>query len=259
MTARTRRPATTPHPQKNNGGKNIMHVYDFWWQLILLSLCSYLIGNISFATLLSRFFKQKDIRELGSGNPGTMNMLRQYGAWFGVTTLTLDVVKGALPAFLGRLLFTRLGNAPQLLLGDIALYLAGLSVILGHIYPIFFKFKGGKGAASTLGIFFVANPLLMLLVFVFALLYLLFFEIGSVVSFICIITLTVERGIYYNNNEYFLQTGGNIFLSVTLFALVFVTMYAHRQNITRLIIDREHKTSLKKILKIKEKQRRYIK
>jgi glycerol-3-phosphate acyltransferase PlsY len=237
-----------------------MQIYDFWWQLILLSVCSYLIGNISFATLLSRFFKQRDIRELGSGNPGTMNMLRQYGAAFGLTTLALDVVKGALPAFLGKLIFTRLSeDAPQLLLGDIALYLAGLFVILGHIYPVIFKFKGGKGAASTLGIFFVANPLLMLLVFVFALLYLLFFEIGSVVSFICIITLTVERGIYYNNNGYFLQTGGNMFLSMTLFALVFVTMYAHRQNITRLIIDREHKTSLKKILKIKEKEERYIK
>lgn len=235
-----------------------MKIADFWWQLLLLALVSYCIGNISWATLITKFFKKKNIRDDGSGNPGTMNMLRSHGAFLGILTLFLDVMKSAVPCFFARLIFNNLSaGAPELLLGDIALYIAGLFVIIGHIYPVIYKFKGGKGAASTLGIFFVVNPLLMTIVLICAAVYLLIFEFGSVASFICIIGMILITGINYNSNEYFIAMGGNPLLSCMLFALVFVTMYAHRQNIVRLITGKEHKTSLKKIFKIKTKEPKY--
>ena len=235
-----------------------MKLSDFWWQLLLLALTCYLIGSISFATLLAKLFKKKNIREEGSKNPGTMNMLRTHGAKMGILTLLLDVLKGALPCLFAQRIFSGLSeNAPALLLGDIALYLAGLSVIVGHIYPVFYRFKGGKGAASTLGVFFWANPVGMSIVFVLAFIYLLLFEYGSVASFICIVTLIVERGIHYNADPHFVASGGNLLLSLLLFGLAFVTMFAHRQNIVRLITGTEHKTSLKKIFKIKEKEEKY--
>lgn len=235
-----------------------MKISDFWWQLLLLAAVCYCIGNISWATIISKLFKGKNIREEGSGNPGTMNMLRSHGAVLGILTLFLDVLKSAVPCFFARLIFNKISaSAPELLMGDIALYTAGLFVIIGHIYPVLYRFKGGKGAASTLGIFFVVNPLVMSIVLVGAAVYLLIFEFGSVASFICIIVMILFAGFKYNTNEYFVATGGNPLLSIVLFALVFVTMFAHRENIVRLITGKEHKTSLKKILKIKEKEPKY--
>ena len=134
----------------------------FWYAL--LAIGAYLIGNISFAILLSKK-KNQDITKMGSGNPGTMNMLRNFGFKTGILTLALDALKGAAPALAGYLLF-----------GDHGLYIAGLAVILGHIYPVFRKFKGGKGVACTLGVFLVANPILTLIFFVVAFIYLYFFD-----------------------------------------------------------------------------------
>ena len=135
---------------------------------ILLVVGSYLIGNISFARIIGRF-KKVDITKQGSGNPGTMNMIRNQGVVLGILTLMLDMIKGAVPATVGYFLFGGASDVPQSMIG---VYAAGLSVVVGHIYPVFYKFKGGKGVACVLGVFAVANPLAFIIVFAIDVIYL---------------------------------------------------------------------------------------
>lgn len=198
----------------------------FWYSL--LAICAYLIGNISFAIILSKK-KNKDITKMGSGNPGTMNMLRNFGFKTGILTLALDVLKGALPTLVG-----------YLTLGEHGLYIAGLAVILGHIYPVFRKFKGGKGVACTLGVFLVANPILTLICFVVAFAYLYFFDYGAIASFIIVTAMTIFEA--YNH-------AGDFLLSLLIFSIFLIVWIAHRSNITRLLVGKENKANLKKSIK----------
>ena len=193
-----------------------------------------MIGNISFAIILSRK-KNNDITKLGSGNPGSMNMLRNFGFKTGFLTLTLDCLKGATPALVG-----------MLTLGEHGLYLAGLGVVLGHIYPVVRKFKGGKGVACTLGVFLVANPLWTLAFFVIAFFYLLFFDYGAIASFIVVTAMTIiEAGAH----------AGDLMVSILLFLIFFIVFFSHRKNITRLLIGKENKANLKRALsKLKSKK-----
>ncbi len=197
-----------------------------WYSL--LAIASYLIGNISFAIFLSKQ-KHQDITKMGSGNPGSMNMLRNFGFKTGILTLALDAIKGAIPALAG-----------YLLLGERGLYIAGFAVVLGHIYPALRKFKGGKGVACTLGVFLVANPLLTLVFFVVAFLYLYFFDYGAIASFIIVTAMTVIEGVNH---------AGDIVVSILLFAIFLTVWIAHRQNIARLLVGKENKANLKKSLK----------
>ena len=107
----------------------------------LVAVGSYFVGNINNAVMISRM-KGKDIRQCGSGNPGTMNMLRTYGKFLGVLTLILDVLKGVIPCLLGWLF---MGDGQFLRMGSdkLGMYVAGFFAVLGHIYPVVFKFKGG--------------------------------------------------------------------------------------------------------------------
>lgn len=204
----------------------------FWY--ILLFIGAYLVGNISFAIILSRK-KNNDITKLGSGNPGSMNMLRNFGFKTGFLTLMLDCLKGATPALVG-----------MLTLGDHGLYLAGLGVVLGHIYPAVRKFKGGKGVACTLGVFLVANPLITLICFVIAFFYLLFFDYGAIASFIVVTAMTVIEA-----NAH----AGDLMVSILLFLIFFIVFFSHRKNITRLLIGKENKANLRRALsKLKSKK-----
>ena len=122
---------------------------------ILIVLVSYFIGNISFARILT-YKKETKITELGSGNPGTMNMARNFGWKLGLLTLILDMLKAIIPClatyFLAKYYLIEIPT-------NIYVYTAGLSVILGHMFPVCFKFKGGKGIACSLGVFAVVYPL----------------------------------------------------------------------------------------------------
>ena len=153
---------------------------------ILLIIFSYLVGNINFALIISKHNKS-DITKKGSGNPGTINMLRSYGGKLGGLTLILDMIKGATPAIIGFFAFGGYANLQMAILG---LYIGGFSVIVGHIYPIMLKFKGGKGIACSLGVFLIANQS-TLIFFIVAVIYLWFFEYGSISSFIMITALTI--------------------------------------------------------------------
>lgn len=213
-----------------------------WWQVILVVIFSYLCGNISFARMISKS-KKDDITKLGSGNPGTTNILRNYGLKFGVLNLALDMFKGFVPAIICYYLFGK---------DYVMLYIAGISSMLGHIYPVLFKFKGGKGIATMLGMFLAANPIATLIsIFVGAVIWAIF-EYGSVVSFLCITALTVIEGIRAKMN---LGVTDRKIICLILFAIFIFTWYAHRKNIERLLLGKESKASLIKKTKKKLKSK----
>ena len=116
---------------------------------ILLIVCSYLLGSVNFARILSKNVMHGDITKSGSGNPGTMNMLRTYGFKAGALTLVLDALKGVIPALVGYFLFGGDGSNAAY----VGLYVGGLSAVVGHCFPVFYKFKGGKGVACLFFIF----------------------------------------------------------------------------------------------------------
>ncbi len=213
-----------------------------WWQVVLVVIISYFCGNISFARIISKA-KKDDITKLGSGNPGSTNILRNYGFKFGVLNLALDMVKGFVPALICFYLFGR---------DYVMLYIAGISSMLGHIYPVTFKFKGGKGIATMLGMFLAANPIATLIsIFTGAIIWAIF-EYGSVVSFLCITALTVVEGIRARMT---LGIGDRKIVCLILFAIFIFTWYAHRKNIERLLLGKESKASLIKKTKKKLKSK----
>ena len=117
---------------------------------VLLGLVSYFLGNISTARIVAKC-KHDDITKHGSGNPGTLNTWRAFGFWPGICTFLLDMIKGLVPTLVAFLTFGYIDGC----CAEIAMYVAGFSVVLGHIFPVVFKFKGGKGIATSIGVFFV--------------------------------------------------------------------------------------------------------
>jgi len=212
-----------------------------WWQILIIVIVSYFMGNISFSRFLAKTKKQ-DITKLGSGNAGSTNILRNFGFKYGVLNLILDILKGFVPAFLAYKIFNN---------NLIYLYIAGISVMIGHIYPVVFKFKGGKGIASMLGVFLAADPIVTLIVILVAAISWLLFKYGSVASFICVTALTVYEGIKAKS----LIGNEPKIVCALLFVIFCLTWYAHRSNIERLLCGRESKVSLiKKTKKQLKKQ-----
>ena len=210
-----------------------------WWHILIIVVVSYFIGNISFSRMLA-LSKHKDITKLGSGNAGSTNVLRNFGLGYGVINLVLDILKGFLPAFLSYIIFDN---------NLIYLYIAGISVMVGHIYPVVFKFKGGKGIASMLGVFLAADPVVTLIVIACALVCWLIFKYGSLASFLCVTALTVYEGIHAKS----MPEGEGKIICLLLFIIFCLTWYAHRSNIERLLCGKESKVSLIKSTKKKIK------
>lgn len=213
-------------------------------KFVLLIIGGYLLGNFSSAKFLSHL-KHDDITKHGSGNPGTMNMARTYGFKLGFLTLIMDALKGAIPAFVGFSIFKGLTSPTEI--SYIALFAGGFSAILGHIFPVFNKFKGGKGVACIFGVFAVAEPIWTLIMFVVCLLYLLIFKYGAIASFILITVLTVVEGFRFR---------GNLIICLLLFGIFFLIWFMHRQNFFRLLIGKENKVNLFKRKKDKVKLNR---
>ena len=214
-----------------------------WWQVLLVVVVSYLCGNISFARLISRGRKQ-DITKLGSGNPGMTNVLRNFGFKYGLINLLLDMLKAFVPALVSYYVF---GHS------RLMLYIAGISAMCGHIYPVFYKFKGGKGISSMMGLFLASNPIATLIIIAIGAVVWAIFEYGSVVSFMCITFLTVIEGIRAKMS---LPEFDRKAICLILFAIFIFTWYAHRKNIERLLLGKESKASLKKKVKKKLSQKK---
>jgi glycerol-3-phosphate acyltransferase PlsY len=192
---------------------------------ILFIVFSYLLGSIPFGYLIFYFSEGRDIRTLGSGNIGATNVLRSKGKLAGLLTLALDIIKGAVPVLYGRIHF----DLPWLVL------LGGLAVLLGHVFPVFLKFRGGKGVASLVGVFLVFYyPALLVFLAVFFLVLILtrFVSLASLLAttalFFCVLfTQVVET-------------------AMVAFVMLLLIVFRHRANIRRLLAGNENKFSLAK-------------
>lgn len=213
---------------------------------IIIAVVGYFVGSFSSAKFISRL-KHDDITKYGSGNPGTMNMLRTFGFKLGALTLVLDVLKGAIPSLTGYLIFGADGST----IAYIGLFVGGFFAIFGHIFPIFYKFKGGKGVACIVGMFAVAEPLWALGVFAGCFIYLLLFKYGVLASFIFITALTVVEGYKFRESH---------IICLLLFGIYCLVWFMHRQNFFRLLIGKENKVNLfkRKKSKIDKKEKKQI-
>ena len=235
--------------------------------LIVFCLVSYFIGNINWALLISKL-KKSDIRKLGSGNPGTLNMSRNFGLKIGLLTFFLDVFKGAICSLVAFLVFNNVVYSnTRFDISELAIYLCGLSAVLGHIYPVVLKFKGGKGIASTIGVLLVCESvhgwgwaMVSVMAIVGALAFIYFTEFGAMGSFIAITPPAVSGSmrlyIYYATSMF----DSVIFYVLTNMAILlicFFTWFAHRNNIKRMLSGDEHPTSIKEmVVKMKAKKMR---
>lgn len=229
-----------------------MEIYQIFI-FVLTCILSYLLGTVSIARLITKKEKEGDIKNQGSGNPGTMNMLRTHGIGMGLFTLLCDALKGVIPSLFALLYF---GEVVDMQFGYIALYTFGLCAVLGHIYPVFYKFKGGKGIATTFGVFMVADPICTLILFGILFITLYFIKIGSVVSLLFIVIEGI-RQLFRSMMD------ANYIAIVLMFIVIFIDIYAHRQNILRLIDNKENPADLqeglkKDIEKIKNKREKKL-
>lgn len=223
-----------------------------WYWLLLCAVLCYFIGCFNFAVLISHF-KKKDIRGVGSGNPGSMNMTRTFGLKVGIVNFICDACKGGLPALAGFLIFREyVFSGTEVLVSDFIRYFCGAFVIIGHIFPVTLKFKGGKGIASTLGLFLFTMSMeqrwyvfIVIASFVLLFLYMGVAEWGSMASLMGVSGLTVWQSvIFVIRYQSSLLNGWVIATFMILLIINFLTWFAHRKNIYRLLAGEEHCTRI---------------
>ena len=200
---------------------NMIFVY------VATAVISYLIGSLNMAILISKFHKSKDIRDYGSGNAGMTNMLRTFGKRAATWTFVGDFLKGAIVVFVAR----EIGKSLQMNL-DLA-YIAALFVMLGHIYPLYFGFKGGKGIATALGAMFVLNWIAFVTIAI-GIAPMVF--IIKIVSAVCLCGASLYPVLnfvvlFLQGKSFFGEVVPYTAMSLLMAILVF---YAHRDNIKRL-------------------------
>lgn len=203
------------------------------WKFVILAVTSYLIGNITFARLLARTRNNDDITTHGSGNPGTMNMLRTHGLWLAVVTLLFDALKSAICCTVAYFwLKSQSGYASNL-----AVYVSGVCCIIGHIYPVIFKFKGGKGVATAFGVTCVARPTLIPLFMAVWLVVFFVCKIGSIASLSAVLMFMVGESVFLLVNGYYASF-------ILLIIAVSLIIYAHRSNIKKIFDNKESKIDI---------------
>lgn len=202
---------------------------------IIVSIIAYLLGSISFSVIISKKMAGFDVREKGSGNAGATNVLRSVGKKAAILTLICDCLKGVLAI----LIAFAAGKIMENLDASLLVQLAGIFVILGHTFPVFFKFKGGKGVATSLGVLLMVNWQIGLICLVFALILMAltrFVSLGSIAAAILFPVLTV----FIHTN--YLVSGNYVIFAIIL--AVFV-VFNHRENVKRLLEGKENKLSFK--------------
>ena len=213
--------------------------------LIGLIMVSYLVGSISFGRILSA--KEKtDITTTGSGSPGATNMLRTYGAKLGLLTLLFDLIKGIVPALVGYLAF---GGGANIAESYIGLYACGFAAVIGHIFPLYYRFHGGKAAATSCGVFLVAQPVIALIAFVVCVGLACIVKYVSPMSLLFILINVVWQCLFMP--EFVFAPATDPVLILLIVAIGVAVYAAHWQNIARLIQGKENKTDL--LAKITEK------
>ena len=228
-----------------------------WYWFLLMAVVCYLLGCVNFAMIIART-KHKDAHKIGSGNPGTMNMSREFGLKVGLVNFLLDVSKGGIPALISYFVFRDYVFAgTDVVVSDVTRYLCGVFVIIGHIWPVTMRFQGGKGIASTLGLFWFAlgceqgwYAAVAFLWLVCVLTFIAVTEWGSMGSLLGVTGFSLWQGIiFYLRYAPELMNVWVIVLFMLLILLNFLTWFAHRKNLVRLFAGEEHRTSVKKLSK----------
>ena len=204
-------------------------------ECVVMAIIAYLIGSVNFSIILSKKMAGFDVREKGSGNAGTTNMLRSVGKKAAAITLVCDILKGVIAIGIAILLGKIIDDSNKALLVQIA----GIAVILGHTFPIFFKFKGGKGVATSLGVLIMSNWQIGLICLVFALILIALTQMVSVGSIAAAILYPVLTLFIPQN---YIVPGNYLIYSVILAVII---VFNHRENVKRLLSGTENKISFK--------------
>ena len=210
--------------------------------LIFSIVISYLLGSISFAVIFTKLFSKKDVRNFGSGNAGSTNAMRVGGKLSGILTFVCDFLKGTLSSFIGMKLFEYISQNPvyNWALPIYGAYICGIFCMIGHIFPIFFGFKGGKCVATGAGIFIPFCPIatvIGLITFGVILALTGYVAIGSLSGTLIVAVLSICID----------NSGGNIFVKSILASIIAIIIFIrHYENIVRLIKGEEDRVFRKK-------------
>lgn len=206
---------------------------------IIVAILAYAIGSVNFSVLISRKMAGFDVREKGSGNAGTTNVLRAVGVKAAIITLVCDILKGVFAVLLSFLI----GNISQTSDRALLIQIAGIFVVVGHTFPIFFEFRGGKGIATALGVLVITNWKIGLICLVFAVILIAItrmVSVGSMSAAILFPVLTLFMG------ENFIVAQGVFKYFVYSLILAAFVIFNHRENIKRIMNGTENKISFKK-------------
>ena len=205
---------------------------------VVMAIIAYLIGSINFSVIISKKVAGFDVREKGSGNAGSTNMLRSVGKGAAVLTLLCDILKGVVAI----LIAIGIGNLVKDADKGLLVQIAGILVVVGHTFPIFFGFKGGKGVATSLGVLLITNWQIGLICLVFALILMAltrFVSLGSIGAAVLFPVLVL-----FIHTNFTISEGSSYFVySVILAAIV---IFNHRANVQRILNGTENKLSFKK-------------
>ena len=214
-----------------------------WTMMIFIVLCiaaGYFLGSLNFAVMLSNKRYHDDIRNHGSGNGGTTNMLRTFGRLAAVMTFVGDIVKGMVAVLIGSALL-------GLTFGG---HMAAFFCMLGHMFPIFYKFKGGKGVATSIGAIFLLSPfvaLIMILVFAIIVIGTKYVSLGSIMAALIYPVLLYRVNLIQDEAGWFVANNiGWGFDIIFAFLMMVMVVFMHKENIKRLLAGKESKVSFKK-------------
>lgn len=200
--------------------------------VVLVALIGYALGSLNFGIIISKLVYHDDVRTHGSGNAGTTNMLRTYGKGAALGTLLGDCLKAVVAIIIGWIILGRVGLG----VGNDGGYIAGFFAILGHVYPVYYKFKGGKGVITSAVTILMLEPTVFLVVFTF---FVIIVAIWRYISLGSILSAAIYPMVVY------LVNGPGLAFIFALLIGIFV-IYLHRTNIQRLLDGKENKLSFKK-------------
>ena len=206
--------------------------------IIVVAVISYLIGSINFSVLISKRVAGFDVRQKGSGNAGTTNMLRSVGKGAAAITLVCDILKGVVAVIIAFLIGLIAKNEAALLV-----QIAGIAVVIGHTFPVFFEFNGGKGVATALGVLICINWKVGLICLIFAIIMMAVTRMVSVGSCTAAVLYPILT-LFGVQKDFFIVKEGSYLIFSLLLALLII--FNHRENIKRILAGKENKLSFKK-------------
>lgn len=209
---------------------------------VLVTVFAYLLGSLNFAVIFTKLFIKSDVRDFGSGNAGTTNVMRVGGFLPGSLTFIFDALKGFAASYAGKLVFDHIANNSDFSWANAVYgaYICGLACMIGHVFPIFFQFKGGKGVATSVGIFAICCPIAIILGLV-AFAFLTFTTKIVSISSLSATIVVVVLSIIFNNDSALLWP--QALLAVIMGTIVFLK---HIENIKRLLSGEEKKLNVRR-------------